>query len=62
VGRQVGEIAELSQERILLLVRGGHELPLDTQLQAGDQIVMFTQRPAADFMLEEPVLLSPAAR
>jgi trk system potassium uptake protein TrkA len=62
VGRQVAEVAELVQERLLLLVRDGHEMPLDSQLQAGDQIVMFTQRPASDFMLEEPVLLSPAVR
>jgi len=61
VGRQVGEIAELEQERILLLVRDGRELTPETRLQAGDQIVMFTERPASDFMLEEPVELSAAS-
>jgi hypothetical protein len=51
-----------SSDLILLLVRDGRELTPDNRLQAGDQIVMFTQRPASDFMLEETVQLSPAAR
>jgi len=62
VGRQLSELAELAEERLLLLVRDGREVALDTPLRAGDQIVMFTSKPASDVMLEAPVLLSPAGR
>jgi Trk K+ transport system NAD-binding subunit len=62
VGRQATEIADLAAERLLLIVRNGREIPSETPLEAGDQIVLFTQRPASDFMLEVPELLSPAAR
>jgi Trk K+ transport system NAD-binding subunit len=62
VGRQASEIADLAAERLLLIVRNGREIPPETPLEAGDQIVLFTQRPASDFMLEVPELLSPAAR
>jgi trk system potassium uptake protein TrkA len=62
VGRQASEITDLAAERLLLIVRNGREIPLETPLEAGDQIVLFTQRPASDFMLEVPELMSPAAR
>jgi trk system potassium uptake protein TrkA len=62
VGRQAMEIADLASERLLLIVRNGREVRLDTSLQAGDQILLFTHRPASDFMLEAPDLLTPAIR
>ena len=62
VGRQMGEIAELAEERLLLLVRDGREMPLGTPLHAGDQIVMFTPRPVSDFTLETPTLVGLAVR
>jgi trk system potassium uptake protein TrkA len=62
VGRQAMEIADLASERLLLIVRDGREVRLDTSLQAGDQILLFTHRPASDFMLEVPDLLTPAIR
>ena len=61
-GRQVSEIAELTRERLLLLVRDGREMPLETPLLAGDQIVMFTPRPVSDFTLEAPTLAVLAGR
>jgi trk system potassium uptake protein TrkA len=62
VGRQAVEIAALASERLLLIVRDGHEVPLDTLLEAGDQVLLFTERPASDFMLEASDLLTPAVR
>jgi hypothetical protein len=62
VGRQASEITDLAAERLLLIVRNGREIPSETPLEAGDQIVLFTQRPASDFMLGVPELVSPAAR
>ncbi|MGH7666483.1 MAG: potassium channel family protein [Candidatus Dormibacteria bacterium] len=62
VGRQVSEIPDLAAERLLLIVRKGHEIPLDSPLEAADQIVLFTQRPASDFMLVGPELASQRAR
>jgi trk system potassium uptake protein TrkA len=62
VGRQAREITGLAAERLLLIVRSGREIPPETPLAAGDQIVLFTQRTASDFTLDMPELLSPAAR
>ncbi|MGH7691623.1 MAG: potassium channel family protein [Candidatus Dormibacteria bacterium] len=62
VGRQVSEIPDLASERLLLIVRKGNEIPLDSPLEAADQIVLFTQRPASDFMLVGPELASQQAR
>ncbi|MGD0834158.1 MAG: TrkA family potassium uptake protein [Candidatus Dormibacteria bacterium] len=61
-GRQMSEIAELAHERVLLLVRDGREMPLDTPLETGDQIVMFTARPVSDFSLEAPSLAAIGVR
>ncbi|MGH7608787.1 MAG: potassium channel family protein [Candidatus Dormibacteria bacterium] len=62
VGHRPSEIADLARERLLLLVREGRQLDLDSALEAGDQIVLFTARPASDFVLEQPELLVPATR
>ncbi|HVC38668.1 MAG TPA: TrkA family potassium uptake protein [Candidatus Dormibacteraeota bacterium] len=62
VGRQAMEITDLASERMLLIVRNGHEIPSEMPLEAGDQIVLFTQRPASDFTLEVPALVSPGVR
>lgn len=62
VGRRAAEIGDLAAERLLLIARNGREVALDTPLEAGDQIVLFTHRPASDFILEVPELLSPAVR
>jgi hypothetical protein len=58
----MSEIAELAHERVLLLVRDGREMPLDTPLETGDQIVMFTARPVSDFSLEAPSLAAIGVR
>ncbi len=62
VGRKVSEIPDLVSERLLLVVRDGREISADSLLEAGDQVVLFTQRPASDFTLELPELLAPAVR
>ncbi|MGC1185276.1 MAG: TrkA family potassium uptake protein [Candidatus Dormiibacterota bacterium] len=62
VGRQVSEIPDLAAERLLLIVRNGAELDPDVSLAPGDQIVLFTRRPASDFTLEVPELVSPRAQ
>ncbi|HUY55917.1 MAG TPA: TrkA family potassium uptake protein [Candidatus Nanopelagicaceae bacterium] len=62
VGHPFGELRGLGQEKVLLLVRDGHQLSPETPLLAGDQIVIFTTRPSSDFLLEEAEALSQAAR
>lgn len=62
VGRRVSDIPDLAAERLLLIVRDGRELPPDAELKPGDQIVLFTQRPASDFTLEVPELASPRSQ
>ncbi|MGH7758617.1 MAG: potassium channel family protein [Candidatus Dormibacteria bacterium] len=59
-GRRAAEIPDLVTERLLLIVRNGKEVPVDTPLKAGDQIVLFTQKPASDFVLEGGDALSRA--
>ncbi|HUY97435.1 MAG TPA: TrkA family potassium uptake protein [Verrucomicrobiae bacterium] len=58
VGHRTDEVAALRGERILLVVRGGEPVDPITPLQAGDQVVVYTRRPAADLILTE---LLPAA-
>ncbi|HEY6537939.1 MAG TPA: TrkA family potassium uptake protein [Candidatus Dormibacteraeota bacterium] len=59
IGRTVGDVPDLAGERLLLIVRNGQELDPQTPLEPGDQIVLFTTRPASDFTLEVPELASP---
>ncbi|MGH7610711.1 MAG: potassium channel family protein [Candidatus Dormibacteria bacterium] len=59
VGRRPSELAELAGERILLVLRDGRELEPDPALEAGDQVVLFTARPASDLALEQPEVLLP---
>ncbi|MGH7643716.1 MAG: potassium channel family protein [Candidatus Dormibacteria bacterium] len=62
VGRHASEITDLASERLLLIVRNGREIPRETPLEPGDQVVLFTKRPASDFTLDVPERVSPVAR
>ncbi|HVA22444.1 MAG TPA: TrkA family potassium uptake protein [Candidatus Micrarchaeia archaeon] len=50
VGHRTDEVASLAQERILLVVRGGAPIEATSPLEAGDQVVVFSRRPAADLI------------
>ncbi len=50
-GRRASELADLANDRLLLVVRAGTALPEDAPLQAGDDLVLFTSRPPNDFAL-----------
>ena len=60
-GRRVAETPELREERLLLLLRQGKEIPLDSVLEVGDQLVLYTGRPLPDLTirpLAEPARVS----
>ncbi len=61
VGHRPADLREISSEQVLLLVRDGLEIAIDSPLQVGDQLVIYTDRPASDFLLDAPVLLSPVS-
>ncbi len=58
VGHRTDEIASLAGERVLLVVRAGEPIGPEAPLEAGDQVVVYTRRPAADLILKD---LLPAA-
>lgn len=58
VGHRTDEVAALAGERVLLVVRAGQPIEPAAPLEAGDQVVVYTRRPAADLTLTE---LLPAA-
>ncbi|MHB1526791.1 MAG: potassium channel family protein [Candidatus Dormibacteria bacterium] len=62
VGHRFGELRDLAQEKVLLLLRDGHQVSAETALLPGDQVVLYTSRPSSDFLLEKAEALSPAAR
>ncbi len=60
-GRQAAETPELREERLLLLLRQGKEIPLDSALEVGDQLVLFTSKPLPDLTIQplaEPARVS----
>ena len=60
-GRRAAETPELREERLLLLLRQGKEIPLDSVLEVGDQLVLYTGRPLPDLTirpLAEPARVS----
>ena len=60
-GRRVTDIPELREERVLLVVREGREVPLDSVLEVGDQLVLYTSRPLPDLTLEPAAQPAPVS-
>lgn len=61
VGHRFSELAELASEQLLLLLRDGEPVGADTELALGDQLVILTERPTADFQLESAAVLHPVS-
>jgi len=61
-GRPAAAVPELAQERILLILRGGREVAPADPLEVGDQVVLFTRRPAAAFTVGALEPATPLAR
>jgi trk system potassium uptake protein TrkA len=59
VGHRFTELAELASEQLLLLLRDGESVAVDTPLSVGDQVLILTERPTSDFQLESAQVLSP---